>query len=75
MNHTLGPNMPLLRATVSDGFLHLISEPRRMQLDVQLPIEGHAYHADRAKPDAADYESLLEPTVIVKLSEVSNPCR
>ena len=65
--------MPLLRARVADGYVLLLSEPSRSHIDIQLPIEVHAYSADRAKPA---YEALIEPTVIgfrMKAKETSLP--
>jgi hypothetical protein len=61
MDHELGPNMPMLRVRVSDGYFLMLSEPRRMHIDIHLPVEAQAYSADRAQPA---YETLIEPTVL-----------
>ena len=52
MNHSLGPNMPLARFAVRGAYVAAAAqEGSDLQLDAQLPLEGHSYnHTIQAYP-------------------------
>lgn len=68
INHTQGPNMPLLRVSLRDVFVLGVHRTEQvLQFDVQVPVEVAAYNAE-----TNDFESLIEPLVVcnrLKLSQ------
>ena len=62
INHTHGPNMPLLKLRLRDTYLLGVHQRRTaFQLDLQLLLEALSYNYETDEPA---FESLVEPLVL-----------